>query len=252
MGSDRDSDSYANDDETPQHEVPLPAYYIARYPVTVAQFLAFMQDSDGTPEEPESLRGPANHPVVLVTWHEAVAYCRWLTEKLAASNETPADLRRLLRGDGVDQPWQVTLPSEAEWEKAARGTDGRIYPWGDEAEANRANYDETNINRTTAVGCFPGGVSSFGVEEMSGNVWEWTRSLWGSDLGKPDFRYPYQPTDGREDPAAANDVRRVLRGGSFTIPGGTSAPPTATGTIPSTVTSTSGVGWWCPHSSSEL
>ena len=207
MGSDPERDSRSYDDETPQHEVTLPAYYIARYPVTVAQFRAYVEDGGRTPEDPESLRGPASHPVVQVTWHEAVVYCRWLSEKLGASNEIPADLRRLVQGDGVERPWQVTLPSEAEWEKAVRGTDGRIYPWGNEADANRANYDDTYIDRTTAVGCFPGGVSPFGVEELSGNVLEWTRSVYKG--------YPYEPTDGREDLTGADDALRALRGGAF-------------------------------------
>ena len=215
MGSDKKRDSRADGDEIPQHEVTLPAYYIARYPVTVAQFRAYVEDSDRTPEDPQSVNGSANHPVVHVTWHEAVTYCRWLTEKLGASNEAPAELWRRLRGDGVERPWQLTLPSEAEWEKAARGTDGRIYPWGNEADANRANYDDTNINRTTAVGCFPGGVSPFSVEEMSGNVWEWTRSLWGKAVAEPEYTYPCEPNQKWEDLAAPDDVHRVLRGGSF-------------------------------------
>ncbi|MBI3942321.1 MAG: SUMF1/EgtB/PvdO family nonheme iron enzyme, partial [Chloroflexi bacterium] len=78
-----------------------------------------------------------------------------------------------------------------------------------------ANYDETGIRDTSAVGCFPGGASPYGVEEMSGNVWEWTRSLWGKNLDKPDFKYPYDPRDGREDLQAPDDVRRVARGGAY-------------------------------------
>jgi formylglycine-generating enzyme required for sulfatase activity len=147
-----------------------------------------------------------------VSWHEALAYCRWLTETLRKSAKTPEPLATLLRkgGDGRG-PWQVTLPSEAEWEKATRGTDGRIYPWGNDPDPNRANYSDTGIGGTSAVGCFPGGANpAYGVEELSGNVWEWTRSLWGKDSS-----YPYKPGASRENLDAPGDVPRVVRGGSF-------------------------------------
>jgi formylglycine-generating enzyme required for sulfatase activity len=141
--------------------------------------------------------------VVKVTWHDALAYCKWLTETLEAWEETPEPLATLLR----EKSWVVTLPSEAEWEKAARSSDGRRYPWGEDPDPNRANYDETGIDTTSAVGCFPGGKSPYGIEDLSGNVWEWTRSHWKG--------YPYNPADGRENLDAGNDIRRVLRGGAF-------------------------------------
>jgi formylglycine-generating enzyme required for sulfatase activity len=138
--------------------------------------------------------------VVIVTWYEAVAFCRWLTERLRETGEL-----------GADQ--EVRLPTEAEWEKAARGSDGRIYPWGNEADPNRANYNRTGIGTTSAVGCFPGGASPCGVEDLSGNVWEWTRSLWGEHWAEPMFKYPYSLADGRENLEA--EGLRVLRGGAF-------------------------------------
>jgi formylglycine-generating enzyme required for sulfatase activity len=216
MGSDKKNDPQTYDNETPQHTLTLPGYYLSRYPVTVAQFRAFVEQSGYEPEDPDSLRGLANHPVVYISWYEAVRYCQWLTEHLREWPDTPEPLATLLRKEG----WQVMLPSEAEWEKAAGGPstgsgDGRIYPWGDEFDANRANTSETRIDELSAVGCFPQGASPYGCLDMAGNVWEWTRSLWGKDYGKPDFRYPYDPGDGRERLDAPNNVLRVLRGGAF-------------------------------------
>ena len=211
MGSDPGQDAEARAVEQRQHEVVLPRYYLGRYPVTVAQWRAFVQVSGHTRECAASLQGLANHPVVWVSWHEALAYCQWLTARLREWSGTPEPLASLLRQAG----WEVTLPNEAEWEKAARGTDGRRYPWGEAPDPNRANYDDTRIGRTSAVGCFPGGVSFYQLEEMSGNVWEWTRSLWGPLYRKTTFPYPYNPDDGREQLHAADEMRRVLRGGAF-------------------------------------
>jgi formylglycine-generating enzyme required for sulfatase activity len=198
-------------DGSNQHELTLPAYYIARYPVTVAQFRTFVEASGYEPDTERSLQGVDNHPVVNVTWYDALAYCDWLTQRLRGWEGTPEPLVTLLRRDG----WVITLPSEAEWEKAARGTDGRRYPWGTESDPDRANYDDTGIGTTSAVGCFPGGASPYVVEDLSGNVWEWTRSLWDKDLFEPEFGYPYDSEDGREDLEAGDDVRRVVRGGAF-------------------------------------
>jgi len=142
-----------------------------------------------------------------VSWAEALQYCDWLTEWLREWSETPAPLATLLRKKG----WIVTLPSEAEWEKAARGPNGRIYPWGNEPDPNRGNYDDTDINATSAIGCFPSGSSPYDVQELSGNVWEWTRSLWD------DYPYPSDANERarREDLQAPDDQARGLRGGAF-------------------------------------
>ncbi len=209
MGSAEDE---GHEDERPQHEVVLPAFYMARYPVTVRQLSAFVADSSHELREPRALEGFSNHPAVFVTWFEALAYCRWLGEKL---KEEAAE--RLAEGGPRAEPrelWEglvsgllvVTLPSEAEWEKAARGSDGRSYPWGDDFDGELANVAESGVGEVSAVGCFPGGVSPWGCEEMSGNVWEWTRSR--------DSAYPYVSGDGREDIKASSKVLRVVRGGS--------------------------------------
>jgi formylglycine-generating enzyme required for sulfatase activity len=210
MGSDKRRDRDADDEEMPQHTLTLPRYFIGRYPVTVAQFQAFVEDSGEQPEDAECLRGLPNHPVVNVTWYEVLKYCNWLTERLREWPSTPEQLATVLQ----QEDWRVSLPSEAEWEKAARGADGRIYPWGDELDLNRANYNDTNIGTTSAVGCFPGGASPYGIQDMSGNVWEWTQSLWGRNVGKPDYGYPYEANDGRENLQASRDILRVLRRGA--------------------------------------
>jgi len=210
MGSTK-YDQEALADEMPQHKPSLPGYYIAHYPVTVAQFRAFVDASGYIPEAENSLHGRLNHPVVDITWYEAIKYCQWLTERLREWEGTPEPLASLLQQEG----WQMSLPSEAEWEKAARGTDGRPYPWGTTSDPARANCYDTRIGSKSAVGCFPTGASPSDCLDMAGNVWEWTRSLWGSDLGKPKYTYPYKPKDGREHLDVPPDVARVLRGGGF-------------------------------------
>jgi formylglycine-generating enzyme required for sulfatase activity len=219
--------------EIPQHEVILPTYHIARYPVTNAQFQVFREDPGGYrvdrwwteaglewregQKKPKSIfQGQPydlpNHPAADVAWQEALAFTRWLTDMLRDWKEAPDPLRRLLGDEG----WVVTLPSEAEWEKAARGTDGRIFPWGNGANQNLANSEATSVGMTSAVGCFPDGSSPYRVEDMIGNVWEWTRSLWREAKdGMSDSKYPYDPGGGREDLYAGNDVYRMVRGGAF-------------------------------------
>jgi iron(II)-dependent oxidoreductase len=91
----------------------------------------------------------------------------------------------------------------------------RRYPWGDEWDKTKCNTIELGLGATTPVGIFPNGASPYGCLDMAGNVWEWTISLWGKSYGSPEFKYPYNPTDGREDLKAGNDLLRVLRGGSF-------------------------------------
>ncbi|TKJ29985.1 MAG: hypothetical protein CEE40_06780 [Chloroflexi bacterium B3_Chlor] len=218
MGSD-DDDSMAYEDEKPLDEVNVAhGYWMARYSVTVAQFRAFVKATAYELGDEDSLRGLANHPVVWVSWREALDFCDWLT----------AGWRDLL-----PEGYVVTLPSEAEWEKAARGGQERpeqpiirtieealapgrslvsipnpgpkgLYPWGNEPDHNRANYDDTGIGTTSGVGCFPAGASPYGCLDMAGNVWEWCSTLYAD--------YPYDP-DECEDLDA--DGPRVVRGGAF-------------------------------------
>jgi formylglycine-generating enzyme required for sulfatase activity len=145
--------------------------------------------------------------VVNVSWYDAMAYCRWLEERLQVPGSTLNVWREGQLGTLNLKPgtFAVRLPSEAEWEKGARGTDGRIYPWGDQWDAARCNAEKGLSGDTTPVGAYPNGASPYGVLDMAGNVWEWTRSLEKS--------YPYDPDDGREDPEAAG--ARVVRGGAF-------------------------------------
>ncbi len=254
MGSKPEEDDLADEDEQKQHEVSLPDYWIGRYPVTQAQFAAFVQAGgyqearywseaeeagywraagefkgrwDGEwRKAPVSYREPfnlSNHPVVGVSWYEALAYCRWLAEKLRQRASEVLESRPVLSAPEqefwvglAEGKLAVLLPSEAEWEKAARGSllpgqKARIYPWGDGFDADKANIAETDIGATSTVGCFPGGASPYGVQDLSGNIWEWTRSLWG--------KYPYpgksKPRARREYLAVESDVSRVLRGGAF-------------------------------------
>ena len=176
--------------------VDLPAFFMARHEVTVAQFTAFVRATSAR-IDPNALAGPPAHPVTLVSWPNALAYCRWL-ESVLAKEPGPA-------GDRVRAGWRVTLPTEAQWEKAARGTDRRAYPWGDQPRKDRANFEGTG---TTPVGQYACPECPYGLADMSGNVWEWTSS--------PYQPYPYDPSDDRAKLDA--DALWVMRGGHFGDP----------------------------------
>jgi formylglycine-generating enzyme required for sulfatase activity len=187
------------DHEAPQEEVDLPAYRIGRYPVTNAQYAAHIQ-STGRAVAPElgwqGQRPPQtrlDHPVAGVTWDEAVAYCDWL------KGETGR---------------QYSLPTEAQWEKAARGPGGRIYPWGEEWEEGRCHH---GARATVPVDAYPGGASPYGCLDMAGNVREWTSTRWGKNLRAPQFRNPWEG-DEREDQGPGRYVLRVYRGGGSADP----------------------------------
>lgn len=176
-------------DETPQGRVELDEYWIGKYPVTNAEYQSFVRESGHPPPQEwkgmEYPAGKGGHPVTSVTWKDCLAYCRWLKEQ-------------------TRKPYG--LPSEAEWEKAARGADGRIYPWGNDFDRKKVNSKEAGARGTTPVGQYsPAGDSPYGIADAAGNIWEWTRSLHRA--------YPYDPGDGRELMNA--EGLRVLRGGSF-------------------------------------
>lgn len=194
MGSDTSNSS------SPIHSIVLPDYWLARYPVTNSQWQQFLLKTQYVPSNPLDSDTFPNHPVVGVNWYDAMNYCKWLSTILK---------------DQIPDGHVFTLPSEAEWEKAARGTDGRIFPWGNDFDPGKANTLMTGIGTTTPVGCFPMGASPYGILEMSGNIMEWTRSSWGTDARKPDYNYPYRVDDGREDLSASEKILHVLRGGAF-------------------------------------
>jgi len=202
MGADGTTDPMAFDNErwsvsAAQGTISLPAFYLGRYEVTTAQYAGFVS-ATGFGVDPRTLQAPPDHPVSFVSWPDALAYCRWLENTLQDSPHTPLELQRLLN-DG----WGVTLPTEAQWEKAARGLDGRTYPWGDSPSRDQANYQGQG---TTAVGRYPCAECPFGFFDMSGNVWEWTRS--------PYQPYPFDESNDRE--GLDEDALWVIRGGSFT------------------------------------
>jgi formylglycine-generating enzyme required for sulfatase activity len=194
MGS-TNEDRFADDSDKPQHTVYLSAFYIGKHPVTVAQYRSFVEGSQHKTSSEKSWKGIDSHPVVNTSWHDAVKFTEW---------------------------HGMTLPTEAQWEKTARGTDGRIYPWGNDWVDGRANTNEywskgtrglwarlrsrRTSGTTTPVGYFsPHGDSPYGCADMTGNIWEWTSTIYK--------QYPYRADDGRED--IKTDSARVLRGGSF-------------------------------------
>ncbi len=187
MGSNVKRDRAAQMNELPRHRVRLSDYYIARYPVTNQQYDLFAR---ATQRDFKFPAGKEDHPVVNVSWNDAVAFCHWLSQTTGLN---------------------FGLPTEAEWEKAARGTDGRIYPWGDEFDAKRLNSRESNLQDTTPVGRYsPAGDSPYGVADMCGNTWEWCAD-WYSEQ-----EYARRSGTRVRDPRGpAQGVMRVLRGGAF-------------------------------------
>ena len=180
MGSDE-----ADPEDAPAQQIDLPAFEIDKFEVTNADFGAFVQatgyktfaEQQGvTTWRDEWDMGEDNHPVTMVTWDDAQAYCEWVGKR---------------------------LPTEAEWEKAARGEDGRRFPWGNDWDPNKANVKERGLRGTAAVASFGEGASPYGVVDMTGNVWEWTAD-W----------YQGYPNNTADDPYYGEQFR-VTRGGGW-------------------------------------
>jgi formylglycine-generating enzyme required for sulfatase activity len=203
--------TWSGEKATPQFNCQLirQAYRLSRYPVTVAQYQAFVEgggyeeakywteagwqrrqsENGDRPDDYDELNQAPNHPRVGVNWYEAVAFCRWLGERLG---------------------FEVSLPTEAQWERAARHTDGRTYPWGEAEDVSAlANVEGTGIGSTSAVGMFPQGKAECGALDMAGNVWEWCRTKMTKD---------YKDYERKVDDDLESEEARVLRGGAWSSP----------------------------------
>ncbi len=199
MGSNKADDAAAWDDEMPQHNRYVDTYYLAKYPVTVRQWQAYHAHCNSQPKRERSLQGSNSAPVVYIDWHEANAYCQWLNTWLPTQTDVSPWLREKLSSG-----WQITLPTESQWEKAARGMqDARIFPWGNKIDKDRLNYGESGIGGRSVVGVFIATDLPWDVRDMVGNVWEWTQTSWQTS---------YETYDPALDKADSN---RVLRGGAF-------------------------------------
>ncbi len=200
-----DSDANADGDEKPMRPVYLDEFWVDKYEVTNAQFAHFLNE-EGNQEEDDVTwikiggdgsniiyaggqyrprSGYENYPVTYVSWYGAQSYCQWAGKR---------------------------LPTEAEWEKAARGTDGRLWPWGNDWGEDKANCRDAGPGHATAVGSYPDGASPYGCMDMAGNVWEWVADRYQRDY--------YQAAPNRNPRGPNQGVSRVVRGGSWALPRG--------------------------------
>ncbi|MDX1522163.1 MAG: formylglycine-generating enzyme family protein, partial [Anaerolineae bacterium] len=202
MGADRAKETRAPENEQPLHRVSLAGYYLGKHPITNAQYGAFVEATGYQGHEKWDVRGiwilagvryptgDRNHPATYVSWVDAMAFCNWLSE---------------------ESGYLVRLPTEAGWEKAARGIDGRVYPWGNDWDYKRLNTIYNQPDSVTAVGSYsPHGDSPYGLTDMAGNVWEWCADWYNESVYRERAGNlvvnPTGPADGD---------RRVVRGGSW-------------------------------------
>ncbi|TAH51046.1 MAG: hypothetical protein EYC68_12525 [Chloroflexota bacterium] len=184
IGSDPAADENFQKDELPQREIELGEFWIAKFPLTVAQYTAFTNATNRL--TPFDFPQKSEYPITSVSWYDALVFCRWAS-------------------DNTGKEWR--LPTEAEWEKAARGTDGRIYPWGNKFDAARLNSAEGKHSGTTAVDEFSSGLSPYGAWDMVGNVWEWTNDWYKAD---------YYPRASEKNPQGPDTGSyKALRGGAW-------------------------------------
>jgi sulfatase modifying factor 1 len=175
-------------DEQPQHTVYLDAFYIDKYEITNAQYKRFLDETGHTPPLywNNDLYNKPDQAVMAVNWEDAAAYARWAGKR---------------------------LPTEAEWEKAARGADGRIWPWGNQWDPTMLNANDVGAVDgyvyTAPVGSYPQGVSPYGIHDMAGNIWEWTADWYDKDY------YKHSPKANPTGPASGEN--HVARGGSWAI-----------------------------------
>ncbi len=213
--------SEVNNDEKPIHPVDLAAYYIDKFEVTNTAYkrcvdagACVVPKQSNSPTHPAYYGNPEfdEYPVIYVDWNMAKTYCEW------------RDAR---------------LPTEAEWEKAARGTDGRTYPWGESIDCEKANYQSGCAGDTKQVGSYLGGVSPYGAYDMAGNVWEWVNDWYDGTY------YQSSPSSNPLGPDTGSS--RVLRGGSWVSYGGFARSAYRFGSVPA-VTAGSGIGFRCSRS----
>ena len=182
MGCNEQVDKQCGSDEKPYHKVYLDAFYIDKFLVTQGKYNECVSSGKCSANQKYDGFTGDRQPVVGVSWEYAKSYCEWAGKR---------------------------LPTEAEWEKAARGTDGRIYPWGNGIDTTKANYSDSKIGKTTNVGSYPSGASPYGALDMAGNVWEWVADWYGENY--------YRNSPSKNPPGPDSGTYRVLRGGSWTL-----------------------------------